>query len=271
MTGAPGWAAPGIDHTRPSVARVYDYYLGGSHNFESDREFGRQVLAAMPNLPGILRDNRAFLRRVVRHLIGEGIEQFVDLGSGIPTEGNVHEVAQQANPGARIVYVDHDPVAVTHSQAILRGNRGATIVHADIRDPRAVLDAAVGTGLIDLDRPAAVLMIALLHFVQDHDDPAGIVAGYTAALAPGSYLAISHGRADGEAGLRDAAKVYDGDSSPNQMRLRTAEEVTRLFGDLALVPPGVVLMPRWKPEPGDEAHADVGDDYPGLAGLGRRD
>ncbi|WP_232668055.1 SAM-dependent methyltransferase [Pseudonocardia sp. TRM90224] len=274
MTGAPGWSSRDIDYTKPSVARVYDYYLGGSHNFESDRLFGEQALKAMPHLPTILRDNRAFLRRVVRHLTAAGVDQFLDLGSGIPTVGNVHEVAQEVNPQARIVYVDHDPVAIAHSHSLLDGNGRATAISADIRNPRQVVADAVATGLLDLDRPVAVLLIAVLHFVHDHDDPAGIIAGYVDRVAPGSHVAISHARADGQAALRDAAKVYDQDTSPNSMRLRTAAEVQELFGDLTMVPPGVVLLPRWHPEQGDdpdEKAADVPDDYPGLAGLARRD
>jgi hypothetical protein len=271
MTESPGWSSPEIDYTMPSVARVYDYYLGGSHNFESDRAFGEQALRAMPQLPTVLRDNRAFLRRVVRHLSAIGIDQFLDLGSGIPTVGNVHQVAQQSNPRARIVYVDHDPVAVAHSHALLSANAGATVISADIRNPQQVLMDATATGLLDLRRPVAVLLIAVLHFVPDSDDPAGIVAGYANGVAAGSHVAISHARADGQAALRDAAAVYDQDRSPTPMRLRSGKEVEALFGDLTMVPPGVVLLPRWNPEPDEESAAGVSEDYPGLAGLGRRD
>jgi hypothetical protein len=259
--------------TRPSVARVYDYYLGGSHNFESDRAFGDRVLQAMPDLRMVLRDNRDFLRRVVRHLCALGVDQFLDLGSGIPTVGNTHEVAQAERPGARVVYVDHDPVAVAHSTALLEGNADATAVLGDIRDPSAVLSAASDTGLLDLDRPVGVLMIALLHFVHDEDRPRDIVDAFLGALAPGSHLAVTHGRADGDQGMRDAASVYNQDRSPNPMRLRSADEVRALFGGLTLVDPGVVLLPRWRPDPVDDraGGAAVPDDYPGFAALGRRD
>jgi O-methyltransferase involved in polyketide biosynthesis len=259
--------------TRPSVARVYDYYLGGSHNFESDRAFGDRVLQAMPDLPTVLRDNRDFLRRVVRHLCGLGIDQFLDLGSGIPTVGNTHEVASAAQPGTHVVYVDHDPVAVAHSEALLAGHDDATVILADVREPGEVLAAAARTGLLDVNRPVGVLMIALLHFVHDEDEPKRIISELMGALAPGSFLAVTHGRADGDQGMRDAAGVYNQDRSPNPMRLRSAEELNDLFGNLTLVEPGVVLLPRWRPDPVDDraGGSDVPDDYPGFAVLGRRD
>ncbi|GAA1845726.1 SAM-dependent methyltransferase [Pseudonocardia ailaonensis] len=269
MGEGPDWASEEIDHTRPSVARVYDFYLGGSHNFESDRAFGRQALERMPDLPTVLRDNRAFLRRAVAHLSGLGIDQFLDLGSGIPTVGNVHEVAQGVDPSARVVYVDHDPVAVAHSRALLKDDPNATIVAGDLREPRAVLDDAVRTGLVDLGRPLAVLMVSVLHFVLDSDRPREIVRDYMAATVPGSHVAVSHARLDGRSALRQVGKVYDREDSPNPMRLRTAAEVEEILGDLAIVPPGVTLMPLWHPDPGDDA--DVPQDYPGLAAVARRD
>ncbi|WP_252441383.1 SAM-dependent methyltransferase [Pseudonocardia humida] len=252
---------------------MYDYYLGGSHNFESDRAFGDQTLRAMPDLPSILRDNRDFLRRVVRKLCALGVDQFLDLGSGIPTVGNVHEVAQAAVPGARVVYVDHDPVAVAHSRALLEGVPLTATVLADVREPDVVLDAVRETGLLDLSRPVGVLMIALLHFMHDEDRPRELVAAYMDALPVGSHLAVSHARADGHQGMRDAAAVYDQSRSPNPMRLRSAEEVRDLFGSLTMVDPGVVLLPRWHPDVVDDRNAgsEVDDDYPGFGGLGRRD
>lgn len=272
MSGTPEWATPDIDFTTPSVARVYDYYLGGSHNFESDRAFAAHVLSAMPELSSVVRDNRGFLQRVVRELSAQGIDQFVDLGSGIPTVGNVHEVAQQLDPDATIVYVDHDPVAVAHSRAILDGGTGATVVAGDIRDPQNVLAEVVGTGLVDLSRPVAVLLISVLHFIQDSEDPAGLVAEYAKAVVPGSYVALSHARANGRAALQGAQDTYARDDSPGALRPRTTEEVERLFEGLTLLDPGVVVIPRWRPEPGDEAAAAATpDDYAGLAGLGRRD
>ena len=269
----PSWAPSTVDMDLPSVARVYDYYLGGSHNFESDRAFGERVVRAMPGLPAILRDNRDFLRRAVRYLCGIGIDQFLDLGSGIPTVGNVHEVAQAALPTARVVYVDHDPVAVAHGRALLEGDDQAVAILGDARDPVDVLATAADTGLLDLDRPVGVLMIALLHFMHDHDKPAEMISGYLGPLAPGSHLAFTHARADGDQGMRAAANVYDQDRSPSPMRLRSAAEVAALFEGVPMVEPGIVLMPRWRPDPVDDRNGGsaVPDDYPGFAGLGRRD
>jgi len=265
----PPWAPPEVDLRRPSVARVYDFYLGGSHNFESDRAFADKVLQAYPEMRAVSRENRAVLRRIVRHLCGEGVDQFLDLGSGIPTEGNVHEVARAANPAARVVYVDRDQVAVVHSRHLLAGDDRATAVLADVRDAPRVLDLAAGAGL-DLDRPVAVLALALFHFFSDNDRPAELMARYMAALPPGSHLAVSHGSRRGPSAVDALAQVYGDDDSPNQVRLRTPEEILAIFGDLELVDPGLVPSPLWRPDPGDEEQAEVGDDYPAHTGVGRR-
>lgn len=246
----PSWAPAEVDLGRPSVARVYDYYLGGSHNFESDRAFAEKALQAYPEMRNVSRENRALLRRIVRYLAGVGVDQFLDLGSGIPTEGNVHEVAQAANPGARIVYVDRDPVAVVHSRHLLAGNDRATAVLADVRDAPRVLDLATGAGL-DLDRPAE------------------LTARYMGALAPGSHLAVSHGSRRGPSAFDALAQVYGDDDSPNEVRLRTPEEILAIFGGLELVEPGLVPSPRWRPDPSDVEAAAAGDDHPVHAGVGR--
>src|SRR5690606_34819372 len=172
----PAWAPRSIDISVPSVSRIYDYYLGGSHNFEVDRQAARKAMEFMPGLPKIMQANRAFMRRAVRYAAGEGITQFLDIGSGIPTFGNVHEVAQEADPRARVMYVDHDPVAVAHSQAVLEGNDHADILAADLRKPREILESPGVHRLIDLNRPVALLLVAILHFVEDADDPYSAVA-----------------------------------------------------------------------------------------------
>jgi hypothetical protein len=254
----PEWAPSDIDVDRPAVARVYDYYLGGLHNFAVDREFAARVLQAMPDLPTHAQENRAFLRRAVRFLTAQGINQFVDLGSGIPTVGNVHEVAQRADPGARVVYVDWDPVAVAHSRAILDGNDRARVIAADLRQPTQVLDDPDLRQLIDLDRPVAVLLVSVLHFVPDDDRPQEIVAEFAKAIAPGSHVVISH------AALLQA--LYNKSASP--MRVRSRAEITELFGDLTLVEPGVVQMPLWRPDSPDDVGPDV-ESYPGYAGVAR--
>lgn len=270
MVDRPSWAPADVDLSRPSVARVYDYYLGGSHNFESDREFAQRVLAVLPDMPKLAQENRDFLRRAVLHLVELGVDQFLDLGSGIPTVGNVHEVAQGADPQARVVYVDHDPVAVAHSEELLAGNDRAAVITGDLRKPAAVLADAVRWGQLDLDRPVAVLLVSVLHFVADDQHPAAIIAEYMAAMAPGSAVVISHASTDGQRGAADLQDVYNQSRSPNPMRMRSREEVTALFGGLPLLDPGVVRMPQWRPDSPEDEYPDV-ETYPGFAGVARRD
>jgi hypothetical protein len=266
----PNWAPADIDLERPSVARVYDYWLGGAHNFAADRAVAQKTLETMPELRGVVLNHRAFLRRAVRYLLGRGVRQFLDLGSGIPTVGNVHEIAQAADPEARVVYVDVDPVAVAHSRSLLAGNDHVSVLHADVRDWAGVLASDEVDKQLDFDEPVAVLMVALLHFVADEEDPWGVVGGYRDRLSPGSFLAISHAgyRADEETeSYRQARKIYNRDVT--QMTFRDATEISRLFGGFALVEPGVVRVPAWHPE----SPADVeesGEGFPGFAALGRK-
>ena len=209
--------------TGPAAARVYDFYLGGFHNFAADREMGRQAIQMWPELPEIMRSNRGFLRRAVEFLVDAGVRQFLDLGSGIPTVGNVHEIAQRLAPDTRVVYVDNDPVAVEHSPAILAGDDRTAVVQRDLRDPEAVLADPAVPALLDLSRPVAVLMVAVLHFVPDEDDPAGLVARFRDAVAAGSYLALSHATA-GERADRAAEHrgLYQRTATPMTMRTRDA-------------------------------------------------
>lgn len=269
MAGRPRWAPPDVDLTQPSVARVYDFYLGGSHNFESDRAFARDVLAAMPALPGHAQHNRAFLRRAVQHLSRGGIDQFLDLGSGIPTAGNVHEVAGTINPGARVVYVDRDPVAVAHSQQMLEGHDLVRAVAGDLRSPAEVLADPTLRSTLDLDRPTALMFVSVLHFVSDEDRPREIVEQYLQALAPGSLVVISHGSSDGQPAAQGVRDVYRQARSPQSMHVRTADEITALFGSATLLEPGVVRIPSWRPEVPEDVPADVGS-FPGFAGVGLR-
>ena len=265
----PAWAPRGIDITTPSVSRIYDYYLGGSYNFEVDREAARTAMEFMPGLPKIAQANRAFMRRAVRFASAEGITQFLDIGSGIPTFGNVHDIAQSGRSGARVVYVDHDPVAVAHSQAVLADNAGADVVAADLRKPQEILSSPQLRQLIDLNRPVALLLVAILHFVEDADDPYGVVAELRDALVPGSLLIVTHASYEGIPAPAEQAEravdVYRSTRSP--LIMRTRDEIARFFEGYDMVEPGLVAMPHWRPdtEPVDEDPYS----FSGFAGVGR--
>jgi SAM-dependent methyltransferase len=264
----PAWAPQEVDIDRPSAARVYDYYLGGSHNFAVDRDMARQAIADWPDLPRVLQANRAFMRRAVRFCVSQGIDQFLDVGSGIPTVGNVHEVAQAEDPAARVVYVDIDPVAVAHSGALLADDPRTEVVHADFLDVDAVLGAPATRAVLDLDRPVALLAVALLHFVGDESRPAEALARYRDALAPGSHLVLSHASADIMPPERadEHVALYRRTATP--MSMRPHDEVEAFFDGFTLLEPGVVGIPFWRPDgpvpPGAERN-------PGYAGVGRRD
>jgi SAM-dependent methyltransferase len=267
----PDWAPTDIDIDKPSASRVYDYSLGGSHNFAADRAIAEALHAAVPDGPRIARANRAFLRRAVRYLVDAGMRQFLDVGSGIPTVGNVHQVAQRMAPDTRVVYVDIDPVAVAHSQAILAGDDRADAVQADARHPETILAHRRVRELLDFDRPVAVMLVAVLHLVGDDDDPAGIVAALTDAVLPGSYVAISH--LTGESRPQDMKKAEDLiGRTTTPLTVRTRAEIATMFGDLELVDPGLVWVPQWHPDsPGD---IDIFEGRPErsgvLGGLGRK-
>jgi len=265
----PSWAPDDVDLGRPSVARVYDYFLGGSHNFAADRSFAEAALKHMPEMPRIMQGNRAFLRRSVKYLVDQGIRQFVDLGSGIPTEGNTHAVAQADDPTVAVVYVDIDPVAVAHSRAMLRGNPYTAVLQADLRRPMDVLAAPAFGNLLNLDEPVAFLMNAVLHFVPDTERPADIVSGYVAAAVPGSYVALSHAGAPPGAspGMADLVALYQ--RGPAPLIMRSAEEVRALLGDLSIVEPGVVPLGLWRPEP-TSAEVDPAH-LLGSCAVGRKD
>jgi hypothetical protein len=245
------WVPDTVDTSKPSMARMYDYALGGSHNFAADREAAERVLQANPDGRFGMYANRAFLRRAVQFLVQSGVTQFLDIGSGIPTVGNVHEIAQTANPQSKVVYVDIDPVAVIHSQQLLAGNPRATAIQADIRQPDRILDHPDLQALLDLAQPVALLMLCILHFIPDAQDPVGLVGRYRDRLAPGSYLAVSHvtGDDDPENHLT-AMNVYS--QVMTQVNLRTRMQVAALFAGFDLVEPGLVFVSRWRPDPGDD-------------------
>ena len=228
----------GLDTSVAHPARVYDYWLGGKDNFAADREAAERVLAVAPGLRYRVRANRAFLGRATRYLAAEaGIRQFLDIGTGIPAGGNTHEVAQRAAPDARVVYVDNDPIVLLHAQALLRSTpEGATdYLQADLRDPGTILDRAAT--LLDFGRPVAVMLLGVLHLVQDAEDPWGIVAGLMAAMPAGSYLTISHPAIDIHHSQANAQRVYN-ERVATPQTLRTREQVARFFTGLDLVRAG---------------------------------
>ncbi|GAA3458060.1 SAM-dependent methyltransferase [Saccharothrix longispora] len=242
------WIPQSVDVSVPSMARTYDFLLGGAHNFAVDRELAVHVERVMPDARSAARVNRAFLGRAVRYMTDQGIRQFLDIGSGIPTVANVHEVAQAEDPGCRVVYVDKDPIAVAHSELMLADDDRATIVHADMRDPESVLGHPETRGLLDFDQPVGLLVLMMLHWVPDGDDPWALMARYRDALAPGSHLAITHVTADGQdERLAEVTGLIQESRSADNLTERPHDQVVRLFGDFELVEPGVVGCAAWRP------------------------
>jgi SAM-dependent methyltransferase len=253
-----------------TAARMYDYFLGGTHNYPADRAAADAIIQLTPIVVQSARVNRAFLRRSVRYLVDRGVRQFLDIGSGIPTAGNVHEIAQIV-PDARVVYVDIDPVAVAESQEILDGNEQATALRGDLRDPEPILDHPELRRLIDFDQPVGLLLAAVLHFVSDDQAAYDIVATLVARLTPGSYLAISHGAVptlEGPVINHDEARDVYRERTTTPVRLRERAGIERFFTGLDLVEPGLVWAPRWRPAPDDPTDfADNPEDCSILVGV----
>lgn len=237
-----------VDLTRPSVARMYDYYLGGTDNFPIDREAADRVIARVPSVVPALRANRACMERMVRYLAAQGVDQFIDLGTGLPTRGSVHSVAQQVNSAARVVYVDNDRSVLAHARAMLGRDRGVTVLKGDIRRPAAILNAARSRQLIDFSRPVAVLFIAILHFITDDEHAEAIVGAFRDATPPGSYLAITTATTEGTDPAERAAieKIYRDTTAPANFRNR--EQIEQLFAGYEIVDPGLVRVPDWRPD-----------------------
>jgi hypothetical protein len=261
------WSPSWIDLDQPNAARVYDYYLGGSHNFAADREMARKAMELWPELPQIMRANRAFLRRSVQYLAGEGFTRFLDLGSGIPTVGPVHEVAREVQPQARVVYVDRDPVAVAHSLSMLADEPLCRVVQADLTRPEDLLADPDVASLLDGTAPVALLLIAVLHFVPDQAGPHRIVARLRDALPPGSAVVICHacreGRPDQVGPHQD---IYRRTTTP--ITMRSHQEIAALFDGFELVEPGIVYLPEWRPDSPDSVGPHP-ERMPGLVGVGR--
>jgi hypothetical protein len=261
------WTTRGLDYEPPQIdtstahaARVYDYILGGKDNYLPDREAAEQLIKTVPSAPVSVRQNRLFLHRLTRYLAAEaGISQFLDIGTGIPTSPNVHEIAQQAIPAARVVYVDNDPIVLAHARALLNSSPQGRVAYipADMRDAAAVLTAPELTATLDLTRPAALLMLSTLHLVTDPAEARELLGRYVAALAPGSYLALSVSTADSysQAAADEQQSVLSSHGIPVLQRSRA--EVTTLFDGLELVDPGVVLVSQWRPDADTVPPADA--------------
>ncbi|GAB2709177.1 SAM-dependent methyltransferase [Kitasatospora kifunensis] len=253
----------------PHPARMYDYYLGGKDNFPADRAAAEQLLSSSPMVRVSARANRAFLQRAVRELAGLGVRRFVDVGTGIPTAGNTHEMAQLVHPDAQVVYLDNDPIVLVHSRALLSGNApgSTTVVQADLRDPAAILADEAVRKLLAPGEPVALLLFAILHFIDDADDPHAIVRELVDALPAGSYLALSHGTADFLAqNERDRGPAVYRNASA-QLTLRSKEQVARFFDGLELLDPGLVTVAQWRP---DQPPAQT-DAHTGIwAAIGRK-
>jgi len=240
-------AIPAIDTAKAHPARIYDYWLGGKDNFAADRDAAELALKAYPDLAKAVQSNRAFLGRAVRFLAGQGIRQFLDVGTGIPAADNTHEVAQREAPDSRIVYIDNDPIVLLHAQALLKSTpEGACdYLQADLRDPDTILARAART--IDFGRPVALMLLAVLQFILDEQDPYGLVSRLVAALPSGSYLVISHPTDDFNPNKGESMKVYN-ERSADQAVVRDKAATARFFDGLELLEPGVVPVARWRPD-----------------------
>jgi SAM-dependent methyltransferase len=242
-----GVAVAGFDVSVPNVARIYDYLLGGKDNYAADRDAAEELRTVLPDVEVACRQNRAFHRRAVTYLAGEaGIGQFVDIGSGLPTASNTHQIARAARPGARVVYVDNDPVVVGHGRALLERSPDVAVIDADLRDPGAIVTDRSLTKLVDFTQPVAFLLVAVLHFIPDEEDPCGIVEVLQSVMAPGSFLVISHVTQDDVSFEEYAAgvSVYEKSSAP--VVPRRYNEVLRFFVGTDLIDPGLVNISRWR-------------------------
>lgn len=269
VDGGSAWAE-GVDISKASAARMYDFLLGGSHNFAIDREAASRFIETMPTAPAIARANRAFLHRAVTFLLDQGIDQFLDVGAGIPTLGSVHELVQRTDPTAHVVYVDIDPVAVAHATNILRGDARAAATLGDLRHPDALLNNPVVTGTLDLRRPVGLLLVSLLHFVADADQPHRAVARLRDALAPGSFLVLSHAATGGfdPETMPEAEKIYKR-TATGTGGVRSRDEIAGFFGELEMVEPGLVWLTQWRGETTEPALSPP-HRAGFLAGVGRK-
>ncbi|MGH3201997.1 MAG: SAM-dependent methyltransferase [Streptosporangiaceae bacterium] len=244
----------------PSAARVYDYLLGGKDNYPADRAVAESMIAQLPNVQLAVQWNRAFLRRVVRYLINEaGIRQIVDIGAGLPTVGNTHEIARESSPEARVVYVDHDPVVLAHARSMLHNVPNTAIIEQDLVEPDEILGDPVLRSLIDFREPTAFLFLSILHFVSDESDPAGLIAALLDPFPGGSHVAISHATPDTVPEVNDVERVFD--EATEQAHVRSRSAVLNLVSGLELIEPGLAWPPEWRPDPGDVVPPNAAESY----------
>lgn len=256
---------PAVDIDKASIARVYDYMLGGKDNYPADREAAQLTIKALPDTPQIAFDNRAFLQRAVRYLVGEaGIKQIIDIGSGLPTAGNVHEIAQEVDPAARVVYVDNDPIVLAHGRALLSENDSTTVITADLRDPDTIFDHPDTQKLINWDEPFAILLGGIVHHFSDEQDPQALVAALRDRLPSGGYLLVTNFYDSGEPRARELERAFL--EGLGAGRFRTREEQVPYFDGLELVEPGLVLANEWRPDSDTPTASPVHTLYIGAVG-----
>jgi SAM-dependent methyltransferase len=244
--GTPEQSIPGVDPSKPSIARTYDYLLGGKDNFAVDRALGDRFINDLPGSRVIAYDNRGALIRAVREIVAGGVTQFIDLGSGLPTADNVHQVAQRHEPAAKVVYIDIDPVVLSHGRALLAENDHTTVIEGDLRDSEKIYENSEVQELIDFEQPVAIIMSAILHHVNDDEDPAGLVKFWVDRIPSGSYVFISHFRSEDDPRSAEMQQLLQG--SLGRGRWRSDDELTALFGsELEILAPGLVPAAEWRP------------------------
>jgi SAM-dependent methyltransferase len=244
----------------PSAARIYDYLLGGKDSYPADRAVAESIIAQLPNARLAVQWNRAFLRRVVRYLVNEaGIRQIVDIGAGLPTAGNTHEIARDADAEARVVYVDHDPVVLAHARSMLHNVPNTAIIEQDLLEPDEILANPALRSLIDFREPTAFLFLSILHFVSDESDPAGLIAALLEPFPGGSHVAISHATPDTVPEVSDAARAFD--EATEQAHVRSRADIMKLVSGLELIEPGLTWPSEWRPDPGDVVPPDAAESY----------
>ena len=265
----PDWVPGAVDMDEPSIARIYDYLLGGYHNFEIDRQLADMSLQIYPDMALASQVSRAFLRRVVNYLLDQGITQFVDIGSGIPTLGHVHEIAQRRDPENRVVYIDIDPVAIAHSKAILRESPHTLVFQADARDPQTIFERIRAEAALDFSKPVAVLFIALLHFIVDDDEVRQLIREYSSRLAPESYVVVTHGTYENAPSGVAEGLMNLSSKSRHSMLYRSRDDIATLFPKMEIVEPGIVPTPLWHPEGPEDLFLDQPERSLAYAGVAR--